>query len=468
MITQAATCQTPLDAAGERASEALAARFGARFTRSPALCAQHGGLEGHHPLAAPEAVVFAQSSEDVAWLAAWCSEHRVPLIAHGAGTSLEGHLSAVSGGICLDLSRMDRILDVSADNLLCTVEAGVTREALNAHLRDTGLFFPIDPGANATLGGMAATRASGTNAVRYGTMRDNVLSMQVVLADGRIIETGTRAAKSSAGYDLTALFVGSEGTLAIITQVTLRLHGIPETILAGTCAFETLDGAVATVIQAIQIGLPAARIELLDAHQIAACNAYSGLGLPEQPTLFLELHGSQVVTAEAADLFAVIAGDNGGKGLEIASAAEDRSRLWKARHNAYFATKALKADARVWTTDVCVPIASLGTSIASTRADIEAAGVTATIVGHVGDGNYHVLFVMDPAHPEISEKIAAINDRMVDRALGLGGTCTGEHGIGMGKRDKLLKERGADAVATMAALKHALDAHGILNPGKVL
>lgn len=458
----------PLAATGHDARVELMARFGARFSRTDTICGQHGGLEGHHPLAAPEAVVFAETTEDVAWLAAWCNTHCVPLIPHGAGTSLEGHLSAVSGGISLDMSRMTRIIEVSPDNLLCTVEAGVTREDLNRHLRDHGLFFPIDPGANATLGGMAATRASGTNAVRYGTMRDNVLSLKVVLADGRTITTGTRAAKSAAGYDLTGLFVGSEGTLGVITEVGLRLHGIPETILAGTCAFTDVDGAVRTVIQTIQMGIPVARIELVDAQQIVASNLYSKLDLPKRPTLFLEFHGSGPAVAEQSEMFGAIAADHGGGHLKVATTTEDRSRLWTARHNAYFAAKALKPGARIWTTDVCVPIASLADSIAAARADIEAAGLEATMVGHVGDGNYHVLFVLDPARPEDWEKAAAVNKRMVTQAIRMGGTSTGEHGIGIGKREALVHERGPEAVALMATLKQALDPRGIMNPGKVV
>ena len=450
------------------AVDELAAYFRERFLRSVAACQQHGGLAGHSPSVAPEAVVFARSTDEVARLARWCCGHRVPLIPHGAGTSLENQLSAVAGGISLDLSGMDRVVHVSPDNLLCVVEAGVTREALNLQLRDLGLFFPIDPGANATLGGMAATRASGTNAVRYGTMRDNVLSLKAVLIDGRVVETGTRAAKSSAGYDLTGLLVGSEGTLGIITELTLRLHGLPDTVLAGTCAFADLEGAVRTVITAIQIGIPVARIELLDPRQIAACNGYSRLTLAEAPTLFLEFHGSEAAVAEQAALFRQIAVDHGGGDLAVAAAMEDRSRLWKARHDAYYAAKALRPDPLIWSTDVCVPIAALADSILATRTEIDAAGLLATIVGHVGDGNYHVLFVLDPSDEAEFSRARAINERMVARAIGLGGTCTGEHGIGLGKRESLLLERGPDAVAMMRAIKAALDPEGLLNPGKVL
>ena len=460
--------QTPFRLASPRATDALQHRFGDRMSSAPSVLEQHAGLEGHHPLSLPEAVIFAESRDDVVAVCRWCSENAVPLIAHGAGTSLEGHLSAVSGGISLDLSRMNRIVSVETDNLLCVVEAGVTREQLNSHLRDQGLFFPIDPGANATLGGMAATRASGTNAVRYGTMRENVLSLTVVLADGRVIETGTKAAKSAAGYDLTSLFVGSEGTLGIITQVMLRLRGIPAAIVAGTCAFDTLEGAVRTVVQAIQIGLPVARIELLDEHQVRACNAYSKLDLPVMPTLFLEFHGPDAALDEQSAVFAELAVENGGGALRTAHHAEDRTALWKARHNAYFATKASKPDARVWTSDVCVPIASLAQSITDTRALIDAAGLDATIVGHVGDGNYHVLFVMDPLKPEQWRGVEWVNDAMILQALKWGGTCSGEHGIGIGKRQKLLLERGQDAVDVMRSMKATLDPLGILNPDKVI
>lgn len=448
-------------------TEALSARFAERFTRAESTREQHAGLEGHHPIMMPDAVVFAECTDDAVWLARWCNENHIPLIAHGAGTSLEGHLSAVHGGISLNLGRMKRILSVEPENLLCRIEAGVTREELNHHLRDMGLFFPIDPGANATLGGMAATRASGTNAVRYGTMRDNVLSLKVVLADGRVIETGTHARKSAAGYDLTGLFVGSEGTLGIVTELTLRLYGLPETVVSGVCGFQDLRGAVQCVILAIQLGLPLARIELLDERQIAACNAYSKLGLVECPTLFLEFHGSPASVDEQTALFAEIASQHGGTAMEVASCSEDRSVLWKARHDAYFATKALKPGARIWTSDVCVPIAHLAENILQVRSDIDAAGILATIVGHVGDGNFHVLFVLERDRPDQWPIVTAINDRMVARSIQCGGTCTGEHGIGLGKREKLALERGDDALAVMASIKAMLDPSGILNPGKM-
>lgn len=457
----------PFAAAGEQAHHRLETIFGDRLSRSPVVCEQHAGLEGHHDVVAPEAVVFPATTEEVAALVGWCGTHRVPLIPHGAGTSLEGHLSAIAGGISVDLSRLDCIIEVSTDNLLCTVQAGVTREALNHYLRDYGLTFPIDPGANATLGGMAATRASGTNAVRYGTMRSNVLSVKAVMADGSVVETGTHAAKSAAGYDLTGLLVGSEGTLGIITELTLRLYGIPESILSGTCVFANLEGAVRAVIETIQIGIPVARIELLDACQIAACNAYSRLAMPVMPTLFMEFHGSETGVAEQVALFGAIAAGHGRAPLELATSTEDRSRLWKARHHALFATKALIPGARVWTTDVCVPIATLADSITAVRADIDAAGLQATIVGHVGDGNYHVMFVLDPACPDHVVKAAEVNERMITRAIAEGGTCTGEHGIGIGKRDSLVRERGSQAISVMRLIRDALDPQGILNPGKI-
>ncbi|MEC3909497.1 FAD-linked oxidase C-terminal domain-containing protein [Sphingobium sp. CR2-8] len=418
------------------ASNAMAARFGSGFQTSSAICEQHAGLEGHHRHQIPDAVLSVSTLDDVVDAVAICRTHQIPIIPYGAGTSLEGHLSAVQGGISLDMSKLDHIIEIDADNLRCRVGAGVTREQLNLALRDKGLFFPIDPGANATLGGMASTRASGTNAIRYGTMRDNTLSLQVVLADGNVIETGTKAAKTAAGYDLTALFVGSEGTLGIVTELTLKLSGIAETIIAGTCHFDDLHGAVRTVITAIQIGIPLARIELLDDAQIIACNSYSGLGLPAKPTLFLEFHGSEHAVSEQSAIFAEIAQANGGSALEIASQAEDRTRLWKARHNAYFAAKSLRPNALIWSTDVCVPIASLAESVLEAREEIEQQGLLATIVGHVGDGNFHVLFVLNPECPEDRHKASIVNAHMVERALAVGGTCTGEHGIGIGVSGK--------------------------------
>jgi len=445
----------------------LRRRFGDAYSRNLALREQNAGLEGHHRGRPPEAVLAVETLQDVRDAVEICAGHGVPMVAHGAGTSLEGHLSAEFGGLSIDLRKMSRVVSVSPDNLLCRVEAGVTREQLNAELKAHGLFFPIDPGANATLAGMASTRASGTNAVLYGTMRDRVASLQVVLADGRVIETGRQAAKSAAGYDLTALFVGSEGTLGIITEVTLRLAGIPETIVAGVCPFESLEGCVRAVITAMQMGLPVARIELLDDRQVAAVNAYSRLELAVRPTLFLEFHGSPAATAEQVQTMQMIAAENGGGPLQFAERTEDRSRLWKARHEAYFATKAMRPGCKVWSTDVCVPIAHLAESISAARADIDATGALATIVGHVGDGNFHVLFVMDPDDGDEALRVAGVNERMVDRAIAVGGTCTGEHGIGLGKREALLRERGAEAVALMNSLKQVIDPSGLFNPGKI-
>lgn len=445
----------------------LSERFGTRLSLAASVREQHAGIEGHYLGKWPDAVLMPTNTNEITEAVKLCRALGAPIIPHGAGTSLEGHLSAEEGGISIDLTAMNRILEIDADNMLCRIEAGVTREQLNHELRDRGLFFPIDPGANATLGGMASTRASGTNAVRYGTMRDNVLSLEIVLADGSIVETGTKAAKSSAGYDLTALFVGSEGTLGIITAVSLRLHPIPQSVRAATVTFEGLEEAVRTVISAIQMGIPLARIELLDSAQIAACNAYSRLELPVRPTLFLEFHGSDAAVAEDVACFEEVAMSHGGASLTEATKVEDRNRLWKARHDAYFATKGLRPGASVWSTDVCVPIAHLAESILATRKDIESHGLLATIVGHVGDGNYHVLFVLDPERPGDRATAAAVNQRMVDHAIALGGTCTGEHGIGMGKRECLIAERGLVAVEMMHAIKQALDPAGLMNPGKI-
>lgn len=428
---------------------------------------QHGRGEAFHPVMAPDAIAYPMSTAEVAAIAAVCSRHRLPLIAYGAGTSLEGGVTAPHGGVSLDLSRMDAIVEVNGDDLDCTVEAGVTREALNAHLRDTGLFFPIDPGANATIGGMAATRASGTTAVRYGTMRENVLAVEAVMADGRIVRSGVRARKSSAGYDLTRLLVGSEGTLGVITRVTLRLHGQPETVRAAVCCFRSLKGAVDAVIHTMQLGVPIARIELLDAAQVRACNAYSGTSLVEAPTLFLEFHGPPDAVAEQVSLVSAIAADNGGGEFAAAERTEDRAALWRARHNAYHAAQALKPGSQLVVTDVCVPISRLAECITETHDDIAAAGVIAPIVGHVGDGNYHVMFAVDPHNQSEIVVVRHLNDRLVARAIEAGGTCSGEHGIGLGKRQKLVDELGPEAVTVMRAIKAALDPLGILNPGKI-
>jgi D-lactate dehydrogenase (cytochrome) len=451
-----------------RAFDALRQLLGDRFSTSQALREQHGRGEAHHAARLPDAVAFAHSTEEVARVAEICAEHEVPLVAFGAGTSLEGHVAALHGGVSLDLTRMNRVLAVHPEDLDVTVEAGVTRKQLNAHLRDTGLFFPIDPGADATIGGMAATRASGTNAVRYGTMKDSVLGLTVVLADGRVIRTGGRARKSAAGYDLTRLFVGSEGTLGIITEITLRLHGVPEAISAAVCSFQEVDDAVQAVIQTIQVGIPVARIELLDEQQMRACIAYSKLeGYSIGPTLFYEFHGSEAGVSEQAELAMAIAQDYGGEGFQWATRAEDRNRLWQARHDAYYASVALRPGCKGWSTDVCVPISRLAECIRDTRADVAEAGLLAPIVGHVGDGNFHLLMLIDPDNPEELARAQAVNKRLVRRAIAMGGTCTGEHGVGMGKIESLEEEAG-EAVQVMAAIKRTLDPKNLLNPGKIV
>ena len=444
----------------------LRALVGERLQTGEAVRLEHGRSETHFAPMPPDAVVFAQTNDEVAAIARLCSEANVPLIAFGAGTSVEGNTLAVKGGISLDLSRMDRIVEVNAEDFDCTVEAGVRREQLNEYLRDQGLFFPIDPGANATIGGMASTRASGTNAVRYGTMRDAVLSLKVVTADGRVIRTSRRARKSSAGYDLTRLFVGSEGTLGIITEVTLRLHAIPEAISAATCSFDTIGGAVDTVVQSIQLGVPLARVEILDDIQIRAVNRWSKMDLPELTTLFFEFHGSESYVAEQIETVRELATANGGGEFRWAEKTEDRNALWKARHEAYYAAVNLRPAAIGWATDVCVPLSRLAECIGETKRDLERSSVPATILGHVGDGNFHVVFSIDPNSPAELEEVQAINARLVRRALDMDGTCTGEHGIGLGKKDWLIEELG-DAVDLMRATKQAFDPSGILNPGKI-
>ncbi len=441
--------------------------LGGRLSTSDAVREQHGRDESFHELAAPDAVAFAGSSEDVAAIVGVCARHKIPVIAYGTGTSLEGHVQALHGGVCIDLSQMNAILEVNAEDLDCRVQPGVTRKQLNSHLRDSGLFFPIDPGADASLGGMTATRASGTNAVRYGTMRENVLGLTVVLADGRVIRTGGRARKSAAGYDLTRLFVGSEGTLGIITEVQLRLYGIPEAISSAVCSFPTLEGAVKTVTQTIQMGIPVARIELLDEFQMDAINRYSDLSYPAQPTLFFEFHGSDSGVREQAELVGEIAAEFGGGDFQWAVRQEDRNKLWQARHDAYYAAMALRPGCKGWATDVCVPISRLTEVMLETRNDIDASGILAPIVSHAGDGNFHLVFLVDTANPEEMAKASAVNDRMVARALAAGGTCTGEHGVGYGKIEFLKAEHG-EAVSVMRQIKTALDPDNIMNPGKVL
>jgi D-lactate dehydrogenase (cytochrome) len=451
----------------EQAIAELQALLGDRLSIAAAVRDQHGHDESYHATEPPDAVAFARSTEEVAGIVRICARHRVPVIPFGTGTSLEGHVAARFGGVCIDLGQMNRILRVSQGDLDVTVEAGVTRKQLNAHLRDMGLFFPIDPGADASLGGMSATRASGTNAVRYGTMRENVLGLTVVLADGRVIKTGGRARKSAAGYDLTRLFVGSEGTLCVITEVTLRLYGVPEAISAAVTSFPTIDDAVQTVIQTIQSGIPVARIELLDEVQMDAINRYSKLDYPVQPTLFFEFHGTTRGVEEQAEMVKAIAGEFGAGEFRWTAQTEDRNKLWQARHNAYYAGLALRPGAKGWPTDVCVPISRLADCIVETKKDLEQSGLLAPIVGHVGDGNFHLCFVIDPDDPDEMARAQALNERMVMRALEMGGTCTGEHGIGYGKLDFLTAEHG-DAVAVMRQVKQALDPDGLMNPGKVL
>jgi D-lactate dehydrogenase (cytochrome) len=466
-MTQAATKDIPQHLLPASLAATLHALLGDRFTTAAGVRDQYGRGESYPHLLAPDAVTFPVSTEEVSRIAEACFAHDTPMIASGAGTSLEGHITAPAGGVAINLARMDRIVAVNEADLDCVVEAGLTREQLNHHLRDLGLFFPIDPGANASLGGMASTRASGTNAVRYGTMVHNVLGLTVVQPDGTVIHTGGRARKSAAGYDLTRLYVGSEGTLGVITEVRLRLYGVPETMAAATCVFDDLAGAVRTVTELVQMGVPVARVEFLDEVQVRACNAYSQLALPEKPHLFFEFHGSQAATDEQAATAAAVAAANGGSDFQWATTTEARNRLWKVRHNAYFAAVALRPGAEVWSSDVCVPVSHLPQAVLAVREDIDRHGLTAPIVGHVGDGNFHVLFAVDPANPAEREIAEGVYGRMIDHAIAVGGSCTGEHGIGLVKREHLLAEHGPDAVATMRAIKAALDPKGLMNPGKI-
>jgi len=457
----------PRAAAPEEAIAELRALLGDRLSTSGAVREHHGKDESYHPVVPPDAVAFALSTEEVSAIVKVCAKHKVPVIPFGTGTSLEGGVAALHGGVTIDMSGMREILRVSPEDLDVTVQAGVTRKQLNEHLRDTGLFFPIDPGADASLGGMTATRASGTNAVRYGTMRENVLGLTVVLADGRIIRTGGRARKSAAGYDLTRLFVGSEGTLGVITEVTLRLYGIPEAMSAAVCPFETVQGAVDTVIQTIQAGIPVARVEFLDDVQMDAINRHSKMNMAVRPTLFFEFHGTTAGVKEQAEMVGAIARENGGTDFDWATRPEDRNKLWAARHDAYYAALALRPGSKGWPTDVCVPISRLADAIIETKADIAASHLISPVVGHVGDGNFHLVFLVDPDKPEDMAEAQRLNDRLVERALAMGGTCTGEHGIGYGKMAFLEQEAG-DALFAMAAVKKALDPDNIMNPGKVV
>ena len=447
--------------------DALKQRFGAQFSDSQAVREQHGRDESPYDVPPPAAVVFAQSVDDVADLVRHCAQHRVPVIPFGVGSSLEGQLLAVQGGISLDLSRMNQVLAVHTEDLTVTVQPGVTREQLNEAIRDTGFFFPIDPGANASLGGMTATRASGTNAVRYGTMRENVLALQVVTARGEVIRTGTRAKKSSAGYDLTRLMVGSEGTLGVITEITLRIYPRPEAVAAALCSFPSIADAVNAVIQIIQMGVPIARVELLDDHTVAVINSYSKLSLREQPLLMMEFHGSPAGVKEQTELVQTITGDNHGTDFEWAERPEDRTRLWEARHNAYFAGIASQPGSRSVTTDTCVPISRLADAILDTVQEADDSGIPYFLVGHVGDGNFHMGYLIDPDDAAQRASAEALNSKLVLRALELGGTCTGEHGIGLHKQRFLQEEAGSGGIAMMRAIKRALDPDDIMNPGKI-
>ncbi len=466
--TVSAAALPPSPGAIAAVTQALAARFGNRLVTSLAVRQQHGHTLTWIPNLPPDAVVFPQSTEEVSEIVKICAAHGVPVIAFGTGTSLEGHVNAVFGGVCIDMSQMKRIIAVHAEDLDVVVEAGVTRKELNEHLRDQGLMFPIDPGADASIGGMAATRASGTNAVRYGTMKDNVLALTAVMADGSVVKTSTRARKTSAGYDLTRLLVGSEGTLGIITEVTLKLHGIPEAIAAGVCPFPSVKAACDATILTIQTGLPVARIELLDDVMIRGVNLHAKLGLPETTMLFVEFHGTEAGVAEQSERFGEIAAEFGGGPFEWATKAEDRSKLWQARHDAYWAAKALRPGFDSVATDVCVPISRLAECVEETKRDIEATGLVAPIAGHVGDGNFHTQPLVDLADAAEVERAQAFIDRLVKRALAMGGTCTGEHGVGQKKIKYLEQEHGAEALAVMRTLKRALDPRNILNPGKII
>ena len=449
--------------------DALAARFTTRFSMTEAVRAHHGRDESAFDPMLPDAVVFAHGTDEVAEIVRLCAEHEVPVIPFGTGSSLEGHLLAVRGGISLDVSEMNQVIAINAEDLTATVQAGVTRKQLNIEIKDTGLFFPIDPGADASLGGMAATRASGTNAVRYGTMRENVVSLTVVTAEGKIVKTARRARKSSAGYDLTRIFVGSEGTLGIITEVTVKLYPQPEAISAAVCNFASVDDAVRCVIQTIQMGVPIARVELLDAAFVKAVNIHSKLTLTETPLLLFEFHGSEASVKEQAELVQEIASEHGGMEFSWATNQEDRTRLWSARHAAYFAGLQVKPGTRAITTDVCVPISRLAESIATTVADCARhPHIPSLILGHVGDGNYHVMLLVDPARPEEFDEAEKLNHALVSRAIRMDGTCTGEHGVGLHKMPFLVEEHGDDALDLMRALKRAFDPKNIMNPGKIV
>ena len=448
--------------------DGLKTRFGDNCSTAQVIREQHGRDESAFTtVPPPAAVVFAECTQDVQDAVKLCAQHRVPVIPFGVGSSLEGHLLAVQGGISIDLTRMNKVLAINPEDLTVTVQPGVTRKQLNEEIKSTGLFFPIDPGADATIGGMSATRASGTNAVRYGTMRENVLALEVVTASGEVIRTGTRAKKSSAGYDLTRLFVGSEGTLGVMTEVTVRLYPLPEAISAAICSFPSIADAVHTVIETIQLGVPIARVELIDHHTVRMVNAYAKLGLREEPLLLMEFHGSPAGVKEQAETVQELASGHGGQSFEWATTPEERTRLWTARHNAYFAAIQSKPGCRAISTDTCVPISRLADCLLESVAEADASGIPYFLVGHVGDGNFHFGYLIDPNNPAEFEAAETLNHQLVGRAQRLGGTCTGEHGIGLHKMDFLIEEAGEGAVAMMRTIKHALDPHNIMNPGKI-
>jgi len=448
--------------------QSLRSLLGDRVSTADSVREHHSHGESWHAPGLPDVVVFPTSTDEVSAIVKLCAQHQRPIVPFGMGSSLEGHVNAIHGGVSIDMTRMTRVVRLSTDDLDITVEAGLTRLKLDAHLKNTGLMFPIDPGADATLGGMAATRASGTTAVRYGTMKDNVLGLTAVLADGCVITTGGRARKSSTGYDLTRLFVGSEGTLGVITELTLRLYGRPESVRAAVCPFDSMAGAANTVIQTIQLGIPVARIEIIDEVQLRVVNAYSKTNYPLAPTLFFEFHGiSETAVEDQIRAVEEITRENGGRGFKWASSLEDRNTLWQARHNAYYAAVASRPGARAWTTDVCVPISHLAECILETQADLQQSNVEAPLVGHAGDGNFHLIIMLEPEDPNELAKVTAISERLVERALKFGGTCSGEHGVGFGKLKYLAAEHG-DALGVMRAIKHAIDPNNLMNPGKLI
>ncbi len=449
-------------------SELVADLDADRVSRSSAVRETHAHDESYHTPAAPDLVVFPHTTGEVVAIVERCRAARVPIVPFGAGTSLEGHVAALAGGVCVDLTQMNRILDVNVEDMDATVEAGVTRKQLDARLRPDGVFFPVDPGADATIGGMVATRASGTTAVRYGTMRENVLSLTVVTAQGKVVRTASRARKSAAGYDLTRLFVGSEGTLGIVTEATLRIYPTPEAISAAVCSFPSVEDAVRCVIRTIQLGIPVARIELLDEVHMDAANRRAGLDYPAQPALFLEFHGSESAVAEQAEAVQEVAAEHGAGDFAWATRREERDRLWDARHDSHHTALSLRPGARALVTDVCVPISRLAECVAETRRDIERSGLVAPMLGHVGDGNFHTSFLVDPGDPAEIRLAQEVHERMIRRAIALGGTCTGEHGVGLGKARYLPLEHGEEGVELMRAIKAALDPEGLMNPGKML